>query len=99
MKMKKLRVLFLILCCTVLIVIGQVSNFSTQQLCTDLIQNNKLEKHISVKERFNAIFKPDIVYQISKVETQILAKPSRSFNGFISAIIQAYSRHQHLKLS
>ena len=54
--MKKLRVLFLILCCTVLIVIGQVSNFSTQQLCTDLIQNNKLEKHISVQERFNANF-------------------------------------------
>jgi len=33
------------------------------------------------------------------VETQTLAKPLKSYNGLISAIMQAYAKHQYLKHS
>ncbi|CAG8583599.1 4622_t:CDS:2 [Racocetra persica] len=78
-------------------------NFSTQIISTTGESYDDKLDHISVKSRFARDFDGETLYAVwtdyeSDCKSDVLENP-RCANGFVAAILQAYSSNQHLRIS
>ena len=77
---------------------------STQILTKKINLENKLEEHISIKDRISQFFPNTNIHAISidydeTPSNQSVLKRMRIPHGLAAAIFQAYNKHQHLCLT
>ncbi|CAJ0895432.1 2633_t:CDS:2 [Entrophospora sp. SA101] len=74
---------------------------STQILSEKLQFGTKIEGHVNIDNVYKRILRSNKIHAISEpnsINSRVIERAPTS-NGFISAFFQAYSYHQHLKLS
>nr|CAG8648685.1 13011_t:CDS:2 [Entrophospora candida] len=74
---------------------------STQILSEKLQFGTKIEGHVNIDSVYKRILRSNKIHAISEpnsINSRVIERAPTS-NGFISAFFQAYSYHQHLKLS